>query len=162
MNLEKINAYSLLEHKKLIYIIDNKMPLLPKTKATENIHNILYSSNYLIYSKIYDWKQFIMLKHILNYLSVTIFSVMLGVVSIPVLTHLLQPSEYGAYTNFYGFLWHCKRCYDFKLSYQYREILVWKRCRCFRIYKHIYFGCIVVAALSTSCIQVILCKPYWG
>lgn len=54
MNLEKINAYSLIEHKKLIYIIDNKMPLLPKTKATENIHNILYSSNYLIYSKIYD------------------------------------------------------------------------------------------------------------
>lgn len=44
-----------------------------------------------------------MLKHILNYLSVTIFSVILGVVSIPVLTHLLRPDEYGLYTTFMAF-----------------------------------------------------------
>lgn len=54
MKLEKTNTYSLLENKKLIYIIDNKIPLVPKTKATKNIHNILQSVNYLIYSKIYD------------------------------------------------------------------------------------------------------------
>lgn len=41
-----------------------------------------------------------MLRHILNYLSVSVFSVILGLISIPILTHLLSPSEYGSYHTF--------------------------------------------------------------
>ncbi len=41
-----------------------------------------------------------MIKHVFNYLSVSIFSVLLGLISIPVLTRLLNPNEYGTYHTF--------------------------------------------------------------
>lgn len=44
-----------------------------------------------------------MIKHVLNYFSVTIFSVILGIVAIPILTHLLEPEEYGLYNTFMAF-----------------------------------------------------------
>lgn len=45
-----------------------------------------------------------MIKQIIHYLSVPIFSVFLGLISVPVLTHLLHPGEYGLFMTFMAFL----------------------------------------------------------
>ena len=44
-----------------------------------------------------------LLKHARNYFSASILNILLGFVSIPVLTHLVDPSSYGAYFLFLSY-----------------------------------------------------------